>query len=391
MLLVAAATQRDALENSLGTVAAANQADEMIVMTLVVCAGVGLLHAAVSLAIRNGVGPQLGVSRRTAGMATAVAAVVAVVVALAAGAPGEISDRWQEFKAAPEPHATDAARFESAAGGARYQLWNSALDANAADPLTGIGPGSFEFWESRTSASPGFVRDAHSLYLETLAELGIVGFVMVVALIALILGVGVLRSVRGPTSERRAFAAAGVAACTVFAVAAAIDWAWELTVLPVAMLLLAAALLGPSGEPRASSSSRFRHNFPGLGRPLVAFAAVLGLIAVGIPLAGASALRDSQDRVQRQELPPALDGARRAAAIQPYAASPALQEAMVLELQGDLNGAAEAATTATEQEATNWRTWLVLSRIEARRGNVSESVDAYRRARELNPLSPIFQ
>ena len=35
----------------------------------------------------------------------------------------------------------------------------------------GIGPGTFEFWWSRNGIYPGgFVRDAHSLYMETLAK-----------------------------------------------------------------------------------------------------------------------------------------------------------------------------------------------------------------------------
>ena len=40
-------------------------------------------------------------------------------------------------------------RFSSASGTGRYQLWESSLDAFSTDPLTGIGPGTFEFWWSR--------------------------------------------------------------------------------------------------------------------------------------------------------------------------------------------------------------------------------------------------
>ena len=104
-----------------------------------------------------------------------------------------------------------------------------------------------------------------------------------------------------------------------------------------------------------------------------------------------SSLRASQDDFDRARLDPALDSAERADAIQPYAASPSLQEALVLERQGALDAAAEAAAMATEKESTNWRTWLVLSRIQAHRGNVDASIDAYRQAKSLNPLSPLFQ
>jgi len=62
----------------------------------------------------------------------------------------------------------------------------------------------------------------------------------------------------------------------------------------------------------------------------------------------------------------------------------------VLEQQGELALAVEAARGAAEREETNWRNWLVLARIEAENGEAAAAVRDYRRARSLNPLSPIF-
>ena len=115
------------------------------------------------------------------------------------------------------------------------------------------------------------------------------------------------------------------------------------------------------------------------------------MIVIAIPMASADALLDSQANVQGQNLSGALGDARSAEDIEPYAAAPDLQQAMVLELQGDLTGAVEAARAATEAEPTNWRTWFVLSRVEAKAGNTEASVEAYREARSLNPRSEIFQ
>ncbi len=116
-----------------------------------------------------------------------------------------------------------------------------------------------------------------------------------------------------------------------------------------------------------------------------------GLVAIAIPMAGAQAIRDSQAGVRAQDLSTALEEANSAASIQPYAASASLQQALVFELQGDYESAIAAARTATTEEPTNWRTWLVLSRLEAQAGNVAGSVEAYREARALNPNSPLFQ
>jgi tetratricopeptide (TPR) repeat protein len=94
--------------------------------------------------------------------------------------------------------------------------------------------------------------------------------------------------------------------------------------------------------------------------------------------------------VNEGKLDSALSEARSAADAQPYAASPHLQEALVLERQGKFDQAAAAARDATTKESTNWRTFFVLSRIEAERGDAKASLDAYRRAQQLNPRSGVF-
>jgi tetratricopeptide (TPR) repeat protein len=158
-------------------------------------------------------------------------------------------------------------------------------------------------------------------------------------------------------------------------------------VLPVAFLLLTAAILGRPRSPDSGRGSGSNRN----PRLALGGLAVAGLIAIAIPMASASAIRDSQAEVRAQDLPAALDQAHSALDIQPYAATASLQEALVLELQGDLEAARLAAVEATQDEPTNWRTWLVLSRLEAKLGNAEASVDSYREARSLNPRSVLFQ
>ena len=106
----------------------------------------------------------------------AIVGAIVLVGAIAAGAPSEISDRIDEFTepVAPDPTA-GASRYESLSGNGRYQLWTSAVDANATEPLTGIGPGTFEYWWTEDRPLDAYARSAHSLYLNSLAEVGIVG------------------------------------------------------------------------------------------------------------------------------------------------------------------------------------------------------------------------
>lgn len=391
ILLVLAATQRDALESSSATgPGATSEANEMIIMALVICAGVALLQLAIGLAGRNRLGPRVSLSRRSSLAIASAGALVLVVAALVTGVPGEVSERFEEFKSEQGPGLDDAARFESANGAGRYQLWEASLDANATAPLTGIGPGTFEFWESRQGSIPGFVRDAHSLYFEVLAELGVIGLLLIVGFVVAVAGVGATRALTRGSTDRRGWLAGALGASAAFAAAAFIDWVWELPVLPIAFMLLAAAIVGPGGEARRRERSRFAPGDRKVARPALVAVAILALFAIAIPMAGTALVRDSRSDVRAGQLGEALSDAQTAGEVQPGAASPNLQEALVLELRGELNAAASSAALATKHEPTNWRTWITLSRIEARQGHADEAIAAYRRARTLNPLSPLF-
>jgi O-antigen ligase len=381
-LLIAAATQRDELADGLSNATALAQGDEMLVMTLVVGAGTGLLRAAVGIAARNGIGPRLAVGRRATRAAVGVGLASLLVALLLAGGSGELSDRWEEFKNPSIADNKSAERFESASGNGRYQYWQAALDANGTAPVTGVGPGTYEYFWAREGTIPGFVRDAHSLFFEVLAEVGIVGLLLIGGFVVGVIAFGV-RGAASSDPASRPWLAAATAASVGFGVAAAVDWVWELAVVPVAFLLLAAAILthrrpARNGEPRA------------LTRIVIAVSAIVAIVAIAVPLAGTLYVRASKQDVDQGRLDIALDEARRATEIQPWAASSHLQEALVLELQGNLDAAATAARAATEDEPTNWRTWLVLSRIETYRGESAAGVDAYREARDLNPRSPLF-
>lgn len=384
-LLIGAATQRNALENGLAGHAASTQADEMLLMTAVVCAGVALVRVAFGLAAEHGLGPRVRVDRSVAIAGTAVALCVAALIFVGAGGPGEVSDAWHEFKKPGEPTAGNApGRFDSASGSGRYQLWESAVDAYNTDRLTGIGPGTYELYWAKHGSVPMFVRDAHSLFLETLGELGIIGFALIAGFVFGLLAYGVWRAFAA-RPELRPWVAAATASLAAFTAAAAIDWAWELSVIPIVFLLLAAALLCERGPADVRAGRG-----PVLSRVVLAAAAVAALVAIAIPLAGDSQVRASEDDVDAGQLGGALTNARDASDIEPWAGTPLIQQALVLERSGNIDDAAAAAREATREEPGEWRNWLVLSRLEAYRDRPAAAVRAYKRARALNPRSPLF-
>src|SRR5262249_14728457 len=156
---------------------------------------------------------------------------------VAAGVPGRASNAWHEFKAAEDP-TNGSARLESFSSNGRWPLWNAALKENASATIAGHGSGSFEVWWAQHGTGGGFVRDAHSLYLETLGELGIVGFALIVAFLGWVLVVGAMRYLDAARSRRTQLAAT-LAGCAAFCVGASFDWLWEIAVIPIAFLLLA--------------------------------------------------------------------------------------------------------------------------------------------------------
>jgi O-antigen ligase len=126
----------------------------------------------------------------------------------------------------------------------RADYWQVAARDAADHPLLGSGAGSFaHVWLQRRPVAIS-AHDAHSLYLETLAELGPLGLLLVLALAA----TPTIVAVRNRKQPLVAVAGGGYAA---FLVHAGIDWDWEMPVvvlsgLACAVAILASARVAPS-------------------------------------------------------------------------------------------------------------------------------------------------
>ena len=103
----------------------------------------------------------------------------------------------------------------------RPELWRSALADVGDHPLLGSGAGTFEQYWNEHRPRNYVAKDAHSLYLERLAEQGPVGLALILALVLYPLGVAV-RYRRDPV------ALTAVGALVAFTVHAGFDWDWEM-------------------------------------------------------------------------------------------------------------------------------------------------------------------
>jgi O-antigen ligase len=147
----------------------------------------------------------------------------------------------------------------------RPHYWGVAWREVELNPVLGSGAGTFERYWLLHRPVGSFARDAHSLYLETLAELGPVGLALLLAALALPLLV-----LRGRRDPLLATAAAGYAA---YLVHTGVDWDWELPAVTLCGLLCGCSLLvgaRRSDAPEVRLRERLVLALPALGLAVLA-------------------------------------------------------------------------------------------------------------------------
>ena len=328
---------------------------------------------------------------RTTGRIVVGLLVLALVAGVAASGP---VGRWHTFTQPPDsiPAANDQNEIQShlfsVSGNWRWQYWESAFDEWQTRPLVGRGAGSFTPWWSEHGDEIGFIGNAHSLYAQTLAELGLIGFGLIAGGFVLGLAVAIRRALgmRGSLGDTAAAVTAGFAA---YAVAAGIDWMWELPAVSVVGFVLLGLAVGPATgaeEPAVSSRPRMKW---GARAAVAAAAAVVLLLELNV-LAGDIKIGDSQAAAAAGNLAAARSDARAAHRLQPWAATPWLQQALVDEQGGRLASARAAVRKAIEHDRASWQLWLIASRIQDAQGDHGAAQASYEHARSLTPHASFF-
>ncbi|HEX6491570.1 MAG TPA: O-antigen ligase family protein [Gaiellaceae bacterium] len=273
--------------------------------------------------------------------------------------------------AGPAVKANQSSRLLSLSGSSRAQYWHVAWREYAAEPWLGSGAGSFQrrWLRLRPAALP--VLDAHSLYLETLAEVGPIGLLLLVALLSSPL----LAAFRSAAPARAAPAFGGYVA---FLVHAAQDWDWELPAVTLAGLGCAAVLLlHAERRERAAPSPR---------RRALALAAVLALALAALgALAGNEALASASAALDRDEPGPASSAARWAERLVPWSPEPLRLHGEAELSLGEVGAAQHDFRRALAVDPADWESWADLALVS--QGTARRS--ALGRARRLNPREQI--
>ncbi len=374
----------------------------LLIVLISLLTGLPMLFVAALAPVR----PRMAPALRGAGVA---AAVVAALAAIALLHPGQ---RFEEFRAPPASgDVSIESHLFSAGGSGRWQFWDGALDQFAAHPLAGGGAGSYESWWAVNGSIPYFLRDAHSVWLETAGELGVLGIALLVAFVTSALVGGALALRRGPPEER-ATPAALMAVVIAFCAGAAVDWMWEMTVVAAIAVLCAGLLAGPAVRGRAAESTldpadasegartagaassgatapRPRR-LALVPRVLLVEVALTAVALVALPLLSERGLEQSRAAAERGDVAAATEAALDARALAPWTSGPPQQLALIRESAGDLAGASVWVDRAIEENDADWRLWLLAARVQTAFGDAELARDSLRRAKALNPKSKIF-
>jgi O-antigen ligase len=388
---VLAVQARRSLADNLGNQAAVDQGVTVILILLAGILAALALFAALRWAERREgrlTGRALELSRNPtvlSGVAV-VAAVIAIGVAIGVGgrAWDQFSSSDVQFPDQPEQHILEFS------GAGRHDFFRVAIDGFEEKPLLGTGAATYEFDWERHRSIPLPVHDAHSLYLEAFAELGIVGGLLVLALVGTLLwtGFAAWRAAGHPQRERYA---ALFAACLAFAVVAGLDWFWEIAGLGAIFFLASAVLVAArcaqlaaatpaDPDPAGGEERGFGLAVAGLA---VAWIAAIALIG---PLLVDREINASQSAAAAGDLGSAVDHAKTARSIEPFAASPYVQLGLLAEAEGDYATAAEHLTQAIDREDRNWQLYYLRSRVEEEAGDQAAAEADLNHARQLNPL-----
>ncbi len=356
------------------------------------------------------VGKRMRTPSRRVGQVTVAAVVLLVVAAVFASHPVRAFDQFRSNSLAGAHGTYTTTHLLSSSGSGRWQFWGAAISEFRAHPLAGGGAGSWQSWWLQHGSLRFFTQNAHSVYLEALAELGIIGFLLLVgAVLAAIVGAVRAVGVSG-SAEVAAAAAAGI---TFFA-ASAYDWIWQLAGIGIVGVGMLGVALGTLPSARARASGRLA-----LARPALAVVAVAAIIPQVVVLAAGIHLRDSQAAFRagsaaktRSEalakaghaaqaraealfaagkVEQARSQALAAKAIEPWAASPYAQLGLIQEAERNYDGAARSLQEAISRSSRDWSLWLIAARIETERGKVKLAQRDLAEARLLNPRSPVFK
>jgi hypothetical protein len=321
----------------------------------------------------------------TGALATLGLAALVAIGVNAAAIGHRIHTQYDAFvHLAPSPGST---RLFSG-GGNRYDYWRVAMIEFRSAPVIGVGAGNYQpgyYLHRRTAES---IQQPHSIELQTLAETGLVGALLLAAFLVAV-AIGLRRTARAaradPLARTVAVAAGGIFIGWLIQTSG--DWMHLIPGLTGMALAAAASLVvAPGGRPVA---------LVGRGRVVLIAASAAIAVAGAVAIAPRVLSLHSQGLAQND-----LANGRARAAIADattaldYDGSSA--QALILRAAGfakldDFSATLANLRQAISAEPRDWATWALLGDLFTRSGDRQAAHAAYSHALSLNPLESSLQ
>ncbi|HKZ12521.1 MAG TPA: O-antigen ligase family protein [Solirubrobacterales bacterium] len=316
-----------------------------------------------------------------------VGLVVVIVVGIVYG-----QTAWHKFTSSDL--ATPSSLGEVSSHG-RSQFWDVALEGFAEKPIVGQGAGTYQFsWDQLRTLDMKNTQ-AHSLYLQALDELGIVGGLLVLGMVLFLLWTG-FAAWRAAGGRERELYAVLLGVSLAFAAGVAYDWFWQLAVIGSVFFMATGALVAArcgqlwraraaararAGiEPEASPESRrFGLAIAGLAVAWLTMLALTGPLLVDHEI-------ERSNAVVGTDFQSAVNHAETARSIEPWAATPYLQLGLLAQSNGELEVAIERFGQAIDREDHNWVLYYLRAKARHQAGENEAARDDLNEAKRLNPL-----
>src|SRR5262245_53333487 len=284
--------------------------------------------------------------------------------------PTLVRKGYDAFTATPVAATEDLnSRLFTLNGNGRVEYLHTAWQQATAHPVVGDGAGTYaQYWMQHRRVTDT-VHDAHSIYLEALAELGPLGLALVLVLFGTPLAV-VRRARSTPLVP------IVVGAYCAYLLHAAGDWDWELPAVTLSALFCGIGLLAAGRPEREAGPLRQSVRLTGL----VATAALFGFALLG--LLGNSAVSASSKSTDGGHYARAESQAHDAMRYVSWSPEPWRKLGEAQQLSGNVAAARASFRKAIEKDPTDWTLWYELA--FASRG--AERRQAYAEASRLNPL-----
>jgi O-Antigen ligase len=264
----------------------------------------------------------------------------------------------------------------------RIAQWHLALDTFSRQPLHGSGAGTF----ARTWAKEGNLQsriiDSHSLYLGVMAELGLVG-ILLLLLCMLTLLVAAARRIFSP---ERVLQATVFAAMVTWAVHAGFDWDWQLTA--TGFFFFALGGMAIAAKPGESASWA-----PAISGRTVRLALSIGCLVLVVTPALVAISQGKLNSAVSKFKEGNCGGASREALSAIHVLSVRPDPYQVIGfcdmIEGQDGLAVTMLETAVERDEGEWESWYGLAVVKAAAGQDPRA--AAKKAYELAPNEPLAE